>query len=252
MGLMDILPRFSFGRKPVERPELGFWDLFRFTNPSTGHPIGFVERVKSSVKLGQYHAQAMGNFLKGIANRFRKNPDDMIDRSRVRMGESWRKKDKEIAARNDRVEEMEEDRDGRVSRMSGASGTGLARPGMRVFFNPDRPKNRVGSNHVGPDRQLRHNEEPWPLGKPEEKRASRSIEGPEEQKRVLRDPDPRRVSGPPRRVALESPEAQARRSGKAAADRGADRAREISAVKAAGRAMGKGAGRGSRGADLEM
>jgi len=258
MSMFGSYWQYRRTRLRVKRPELAFLELMLFSSDrKTGEQRSPLASMRELYKLGQYHTDKVIDWMGDMAKKWKSDPESMIDKSQRLSAAEWKKL--EDAADVDRDDVDPEDKmfgqkdkgseDPRVTRMNvEETGEDLARPGMRIRFTPDRPINRLGTQKVGPDRQIRLSDEPFPLAKPGPRRTVSQIEGPKDlSKSASNDNDIKEIKGPSKPAALESPEASksrrasvtkiqdapSLRTGKDAADRGAEKAREIAQKRAA-------------------
>lgn len=269
MSMMGSYWEYRRTRMRMKRPELAFMEMLLFSRAGKDEerksPIA---AMRDLYKLGKYQSEHAIDVVTDKAQElFAKGRKSMIDRSQRLNDAEWRKIEEAADDGNDRSEftgdpetsggpgrpttgtdvalvdgeRVRDEHEGKTSRMNRENtGTNLARPGMRIRFTPDRPENRVESNHVGPERQVPFNPDSRALDGPESKDASTMIEGPAKRSH-------KEIKGPVKSTALESPEASEKRratvtdikdapslrSGEAAADRGAAKAREIAQKRAA-------------------
>jgi len=171
MLLTDSYWQYRRARLAVKRPEFALLDLLLFSgsrNPA--EKVGYLDQCKGLYQMGQYHTDKGMEYLANLFRRFKKHPDSVIDKSLRLKDRDWDDLDRSEAAADDGVNRSEAnfgDNKDSFERMGPQPGTDIARPrGPRVRFTPDNPENRVESEHVGPERQVRRNDDPWPLAAP--------------------------------------------------------------------------------------
>jgi len=215
------------------------------------------ERFLRGYQMGNHLMNTVGVGIKNAYGFLRTSiggdPDEINplpgEKGRLNInGDRDQKKHEEEAARTGRDDAG--DRSGREGQeaQTGTS-VGRARTGgdWRVMIDPEDLSNRIGSDHVGPERQVRRNDDPWPLDKPRQDRSSetRKLAGPEQPRQVSGPTRPRKIAGPERPAQITDQ----RGKGEAAAERGRAAAHELAARKAAEAAARKAAKSLSKGAE---
>lgn len=242
--------------KEVKDPGISFWDIFKSADPTTGERIPYWDRQVRNAELGAYHAQALGRWSKGLLDRFRNNPDDVFDRA-DRIGDNFWNGTGATGAAGKENDRASVDQKANVERMQG-TGTDIMRArGPRVRFEPDRPENRVGSDYLGPERQVvRDPDGRRALSGPANKDAGavvsapRLLNGPRgeakkgQQEALKKGPAELPGAAP---VSRQIPGSCQPGSGRAAAQKGAAAARRIAQAAAARKRTSQKTSRKSRG-----
>jgi hypothetical protein len=181
MDVSDSYWKFRRARLAVKRPEFALLDLLLFSGRrDQKEKLSYFDSCKEMYKLGEYYTDRTFEKISEFFKKLRSKPESVIDASMRLRDKDWEDLDRSEANSENRSEaNFGDDGDpgfaGRMNEPSTDVGPARSQHGGRVWFNPDNPENRVQSNKVGPERQLRENTDPWPLAKPDEDKADSSV-----------------------------------------------------------------------------
>lgn len=178
MDVSDSYWKFRRARLAVKRPEFALLDLLLYGGRrDQKEKLSFLDNCKGMYRLGEYHTDKVFEKVSEFFRKLKSKPESVIDSSMRLHDKEWEDLDRSEANTENRSEaNFGDDGDpgfaGRMNETSTDVGPARSKHGGRVWFNPDDPENRVQSNKVGPERQLRENTDPWPLAKPDEDKAN--------------------------------------------------------------------------------
>ncbi len=169
--MTDSYWKFRRARLAVKRPEFALLDLLLFAGGrNKGERLGYLDQCKGMYANGQYHAEKGMEMMTKLMRRvFKRKPESVIDKSMRLKDKDWEDIDRSEAAADDGKNRSEAFGNNERSEKS----TDIGQPrrtedDVRVWVTPEDTRNRLGTNQVGPERQVRKNEGPWPLARPEE------------------------------------------------------------------------------------
>lgn len=191
-------------KKPVEKPDFTFIEIFWRWAPNadgTSKKLSLRERWNRGVQLADWWAHKARKGIEALVDKLRGDEEyDPMNMGKGGGGGEFKPADAEEVLRDRETHRARaEEAEARVERMGPDSRGVPGREGMRVQFTPDRPENRIESDYVGPERQMRRNDDPWPLPAPEGRNDATGA-SPEQ------DKGPGQVTGPAPLKALPAPE----------------------------------------------
>lgn len=179
-GLIESALNFQKKRrKPIKAPTVSFMELLaKGVLLSGSHDIGHGELAKTSYAIGRYQAENLVRMFKAMGKRYAdwRNREVSVPISREEYWaglKSYLEKHPEENMDLRGKPRQDDDLNGRAGdwegpRPGGAGGamSKPSEPEFSVRFTPASSKNRVGSNHVGPDHQVEVYDGPWPVAGP--------------------------------------------------------------------------------------
>ena len=152
------------GRAPrVENPGYSFLEIFYREEETQNGPRrrSIKERWMRGYNLGRYGVdKAINNFADvagNILDRRKYKPDSFTPLQAGDFAGGARPTPAEDAARFEDAMKDEKERQERPTRMDYGPEKGASTDRVHIYINPDQSDRAVGSNHVGPERQLRQN-----------------------------------------------------------------------------------------------
>lgn len=236
-------------KSPIDqKPDFSLLEIFYRYTEENGQPrkLTVKERFLRGFQMGNHISSTIGTGAKNawgyVFARDAYDPTEINplpgERGRLEINPGQdQKKNEEEAAKPENQEQMDRDerssRDRDQAKAGSGARTGAAASDVRVFVDPEDTSNRVASNHVGPERQVRHDTGAWPIDKPRPERAApRALDAPDRPAQVEGPATPRRVAGPERPAMITDQ----RKRAEDASDRGRAAAHDLAARKAAEKA----------------